>query len=112
MLVKEARTIQNRFQNSTNTKRTQDNSAHSFTKLMWQGRTQAVLKMLSKDYENGVLKIYDNILTELKSIYLRAVEVKQDSTDFALIRLGFQRVVASGGGLISIQLYTIVKQFI
>ena len=45
--------------------------------------------MLSKGYENGVLKIYDNILTELKSIYLRAVEVKQESIDFALIRLGF-----------------------
>ena len=34
MLVKEARTIQNRFRNSTNTKRTQEDSARLFAKLM------------------------------------------------------------------------------
>ena len=67
MLVKEARTIQNRFRNSANTKRTQDDSARSFKKLMWQGKTEAALKMLSKDYKNGVLKIDDDIFTELKS---------------------------------------------
>ena len=55
-LVKEARTIQNRFQNSTIIKRTQDYSAPSFAKLMWEGKAQAALKMLSKDYKNGVLK--------------------------------------------------------
>ena len=47
MFVKEAGTIQNRFRNSTNTKRT--HSACSFAKLMWEGKTQASLKMLSKD---------------------------------------------------------------
>ena len=39
MSVKEARTIQNRFRNSTNTKRTQEDSARSFAKLMWEGKT-------------------------------------------------------------------------
>ena len=67
MLVKEARTIQNRFRNSTNTKRTQNDSACSFPKLIWESKTQAAIKMLSIDYENCVLKIDDDILTELKS---------------------------------------------
>ena len=44
--------------------------------------TQAALKMLSKDYENSVLKIDDDILTELKSKHPPAVEVKQDSLLF------------------------------
>ena len=39
MLVKEARTTQNRLRNSTNTKRTQDDNARSFAKLMWEGKT-------------------------------------------------------------------------
>ena len=85
MLVKQARTIQNRFRNSTNKKRTQDHSARSFTKLMWVGKTQATLKMLSEDYENGVLKIDDDILTELKSKHPPAAEVKQDSLLFGPI---------------------------
>ena len=48
MLVKEARTIQNRFRNFTNTKSTLDDGARSFAKLMWEGKIQAALKMLSK----------------------------------------------------------------
>ena len=47
--------------------------------------TQAALKMLSKDYENGVLKIDDDILPELKSEHPLAAEVKQDSLLFGLI---------------------------
>ena len=41
--------------------------------------------MLSKDYENGVLKIDDDILPELKSEHPLAAEVKQDSLLFGLI---------------------------
>ena len=84
MLAKEARTIQNRFRNSTNTKRIQDDSARSFTKLMLEANTKTV-KMLSKDSENGVLKIDDEILTELKSKHPPAAEVKQDSLLFGPI---------------------------
>ena len=79
MLVKEARTIQNHFRNSTNAKRTQDDSARSFTKLMWEGKTQAALKMLSKDYENDVIEIDDSILTESKSKHPPVAKIKQDS---------------------------------
>ena len=35
--------------------------------------------MLSRDYEIGLLKIYDSVLTELKSEFPAAGEVKQDS---------------------------------
>ena len=41
--------------------------------------------MLSKDYENGVLKIDDDILTEIKSKHPPAAEVKQDSLLFGPI---------------------------
>ena len=41
--------------------------------------------MLSKDCEDGVLKIDDNILTELKSKHLPAAEVKEDSLLFGSI---------------------------
>ena len=73
---------ENRNRNSTNTKHTQDTSAHSLTKLMWEDKTQAALKLLSKDFENGVLKIDNDILTELKSKHPPAAEVKQDSLLF------------------------------
>ena len=53
--------------------------------LMWEGETQAALKMLSKDYENGVLKIDDNILTEKKARHQPAAEVKRDSLLFGSI---------------------------
>ena len=48
-------------------------------------KTQATLKMSTKDYENGVLKIDDNILTELKSKHSPLAEVKQDSLLFGPI---------------------------
>lgn len=38
-LVKEARAFPNSFRNSTNTKRTQDDSACSFTKSILEGKT-------------------------------------------------------------------------
>ena len=45
---------------------------------MWEGKSQEALKMLSKDYENGVLKIDDDILRELKSKHPLPAKVKQD----------------------------------
>ena len=44
---------------------------------MWESKTQEAIKMLSKDCENGVLKIDDDILTELKSKHPPAAEFKQ-----------------------------------
>ena len=82
VLVKEARMIQNRFRNSTNRKRTRDDGVLLFAKLIWEGKTRAALKILSKDYENGVVEIDDNVLAELKSKHPPAAEVKQDSLLF------------------------------
>ena len=52
---------------------------------MWKGKTEATLKMLSKDHKDGVLKIDDNTLAELKSKHPAAAEVKEDSLLFGLI---------------------------
>ena len=52
---------------------------------MWEGKTQAALKILSKNYENGVLKIDDDILTDLKSMHPPPADVKQDSLLFGPI---------------------------
>ena len=52
---------------------------------MWEGKTQAAFKMLSKDYENVVLKMDDDILTELKSKHPPAAKVKQNSLLFGPI---------------------------
>ena len=82
-LVKENRTIQDFIWNSSNTKHTQDDRARLFAKLIGEGKIQASLKILSKDYKNGALKIDDDILSELKSKYPTAAEVKQDSLIFS-----------------------------
>ena len=84
-LFREAKTIQTRFRNSTTTKRTQEDSARSFAKLMWEGKVHAALNMLSKDYENGVLKIDDNILKELKTKHPPPAKIKEDSLLFGPI---------------------------
>ena len=60
-------------------------SLHSFAKFMWEGKSQEALKMLSKDYENGVLKIDDDILRELKSKHPLPAKVNQDSLLFSPI---------------------------
>ena len=52
---------------------------------MWKGKTEAALKMLLKDCEDGVLKIDDNMLAEWKSKHPPAAEVKQDSLLFGPI---------------------------
>ena len=52
---------------------------------MSEGKTQAALKILSIDYENRVLKIDDDILTELKSKHPHAAQVKKDSLLFGPI---------------------------
>ena len=65
-IIQEARTMQNHFRNSTSKKRTHEDSARSFAKLMWEGKINAALKMLSKDYENGVLQLDEKVLKDLK----------------------------------------------
>ena len=45
---------------------------------MWHGKISADLKMLSKDYDNGILKVDDNIMNELKLKYPEPAEIKEE----------------------------------
>ena len=56
-LILYARTVQNRFRNSTNFRPTHEDSAPSFAKLKWKGKVNVALKISYKDYDNGVLAI-------------------------------------------------------
>ena len=78
-IIQEARTIQNRFRNSTSKKRTHEDSALSFAKLMWEGKINAALKMLSKNCENGVLQLDEKVFKDLKLKHPAPAEVKKDS---------------------------------
>ena len=60
-------------------KRTQEYSARSFAKLMWEDKINAALKMLSQDYENGVLQLDEMALKDLKVNHPSPSEVKKDS---------------------------------
>ena len=64
------------------TRRTAEDSARSFAKLIWQGKINSALKMLTTDYENGVLQLDENILEDLKSKHPATTLVKQDSLLF------------------------------
>ena len=82
-LLKETEMMQKRFRSST--KRTADDSARSFAKLVWEGKINPALKMLTKDYENGVLQLDENVLKNLKSKHPAPAEIKQDSLLFGPI---------------------------
>ena len=56
-IIQETKTIQNRFRYSTTSRHTHEDSACSFAKLMLEGKASAALKMLSKDFDNGVVKL-------------------------------------------------------
>ena len=56
-IIQEAKTIQNRFCYSTKSRHTREDSGCSFAKLMLEGKVSGVLKMLSKDFDNGVVKL-------------------------------------------------------
>ena len=57
------------------------------------GNFPRTLKVLSKDCKNGVLKIGDDILTELKSKHPPAAEVKQDSLLFGSVNELFCKIL-------------------
>ena len=78
-IIQESRTIQNPFCNSISKKCTHEDSTRSFAKLMWEGKINAALKMLSKDYENGVLQLDEKVLKDLKLKHSAPAEVKKDS---------------------------------
>ena len=59
-LTIEGRTIQQRIPKASSTK-TQEHLAHSFAKLMLQGKTKAALRLLTTQTKGGVLRLDDTI---------------------------------------------------
>ena len=76
-IIKDNRTIQRKLPNIAN--RTSEDSARSFAKLIWNGKVHAALKMLTKDYENGVLKVDDVIYNELQKKHPKPAGIKEES---------------------------------
>ena len=69
--IQEARTIQNRFRYSTNSRHTLEDSARSFAKLMREGKVSAALYV--------VVKLDKKVLKELKLKQPASAEVNEDS---------------------------------
>ena len=63
--------------NSTN--RTPEDSSRNFAKLMWQGKVSAALKLLNSDYDNGVLKVDDNVFKDLQEKHPKPALIKEGS---------------------------------
>ena len=76
-LMRENRKIQKSLVKSTN--RTLEGSSHNFTKLMWQGKVSAALKLLNSDYDNGVLKVDDNVFKGLQEKHPKPAPIKERS---------------------------------
>ena len=66
-LMQEFRTIQKRL-SCPNTRKPKDN-ARIFANLMIEGKTKAALKFLTKDCENGILDLSDDVMVELQKIH-------------------------------------------
>ena len=62
-LIQECRTIQRGF--SSNERRNKEDKTKTFAKLVFQGKTNAAMKLLT-DIEAGVHKVDDTILNELQ----------------------------------------------
>ena len=63
-LTRENRRIQKSLLNFTNLRL--EDSSRNFTKLMWQGKVSTALKLLNYDYDNGVLKVDENVFKNLQ----------------------------------------------
>ena len=76
-ILKENRIIQKKL--PTDAKRTSEDSARSFSRLMWKGKVNAALKMLTKDHENGVLKVDNDVYEELQEKHPPPAGIKEGS---------------------------------
>ena len=63
-LMRDNRKILKRLVNSTN--RAPEEFSCNFSKLMWQSKVRAALKLLNSDYDNGALKVDDNTFKDLQ----------------------------------------------
>ena len=76
-LLHEGQKIQKRLQSSN--KRKPEDTARVFAKLMMQGKINAALKFLSKESENGVLDLNDDVLRDLKKKHPEPSPIKENS---------------------------------
>ena len=75
-ILRENRRIQNNL--TATTKRTSEDSARSFAKLMWKGKVKAAIKMLTNDYDNGVLQVTDDVYNTLKEKHPSPAPIHDD----------------------------------
>ena len=75
-LVREARTIQSKLK-SSNSSRSPEHLAKTFSKLMLQGKTHAALKLLEKGASNGILGLSDDVISNLKSKHPDAADADE-----------------------------------
>ena len=76
-LMRENRKIQKSLVNSTNG--APEGSSRNFAKLIWRGKVSAVLELLNSDYDNGVLKVDDNVLKYLQEKHPKPAPIKEGS---------------------------------
>ena len=82
-LLSEARTIQERFKTSVGSKRrTTDDVARIFARLMLQGKVNAALKFLSEENGGGVHKVTDEIMDELQKKHPKPAPISEGSLLF------------------------------
>ena len=76
-ILRENRRIQRSLPTTQN--RTSEDSARSFAKLMWKGNVKAAIKMLTKDFDNGVLQIDDAVLKDLEEKHPKPAPIHEDT---------------------------------
>ena len=74
-LTRENRRIQKSLVNFTNLRL--EDSSRNFTKLMWQVKVSTALKLLNSDYDNGVLKVDENVFKDLQEKHPKPAPIKE-----------------------------------
>ncbi|EDO46763.1 predicted protein [Nematostella vectensis] len=78
ILMKEIRFIQSRFVNSKKARSVEDIS-RTFAKLIFQGKLSAAIEMLDRENSSGLLKLSDDVLTQLKEKHPSLAEIGEES---------------------------------
>ena len=76
-LLRECRDIQKKVQSSK--RRSSEDSARIFSKLMMQGKINAALKFLSSDADNGVLELTDETMNSLAEKHPEPSSITEDA---------------------------------
>ena len=63
-LLRDARSMESKLRSTY--RRTAEDNARTFAKLIWDGTNNAALKLLTTDFDNEILHVDDNVLKELQ----------------------------------------------